>query len=186
MERRISTLNGAFHAVLSYITKMGSFSHRHIRHNPANELSFHSWAIACDLNPPWNRGVTYAKEWQKRSDGKWVACEAHQAQRGPVDTVLPFSKQYGELYPKALPVELVMAFKSVNFCWGGDWGRSKWHKVVAKFGSGYDQNDTTVADSSVFKEAMKEWKSMRYCDPMHFELTLRGGWAMAHYERMKS
>lgn len=190
MERRISHLTGEFFPVLSYMTKVGSFSHRHIRHNPDNELSFHSWAIACDVNPPWNRGVTYASEWQKRTkkDGKttWVPCDVFKAQRGPVNKVLPFSKQYAELYPKSMPVELVMAFKSVNFCWGGDWGRSKWHEVVAKFGSGYDQNDPTVSNSTVFKEAMKEWKSMRYLDPMHFELTIRRGWAEAHYARTKA
>jgi hypothetical protein len=168
---------------------MGSYSHRHIQHNPEKELSFHSWAIACDVDPPWNRGVNHHASWQKRSkrDGKtvWVPCGAFQAQRGPVDKVLPFSKQYYELYPKSLPVELVMAFKSVNFCWGGDWGRSKWHKVVEKFGPKYDQNDATVANSDVFKEAMTEWKSMRFYDPMHFELVLRGSWAKEHYARTK-
>jgi hypothetical protein len=188
LEKRITDHLGKLVPVVSYIVKMGSYSYRHIRHNPENELSFHSWAIAFDLNPSWNRGITYAKTWQKRTKikgkTKWIASGAFQAQRGPVAQVLPYSKQYNEVYPKTLPVELVMAFKSVYFTWGGDWGRSKWQAVVAKFGTGYDQTDPTVANSKEFKAAMREWKTIRYLDPMHFELTKRGDWAEEHYARM--
>lgn len=189
MEKRLSELAGERCEVLSYIHKVGSYSHRHIRHNPHNELSYHSWAIAFDQNPVENRGVAYAKSWQKRGKKNgattWIDCGMHEAQRGPVNTVLPFSKQFYQLFPKGLPFELCMAFKSVHFVWGGDWGRSKWHKVVERFGPGYDQKDPAVADSSEYKAAMKEWDSMRYYDGMHMELVLRGEWAAAHYERMR-
>ena len=188
MEERISALLKAEHAVISYLTSVGSYSHRHIRHNPENDLSFHSWAIAFDQNAGWNRGVSYSPSWQKRvkKGGQfvWEDCKPFEAQRGPVHRVLPYSKQFFEMYPKALPYELVMAFKSVHFCWGGDWGRTGWHAVVKKFGPGYDQFADEVKNSPEYKAAWTEWQSMRYYDAMHFELYLRGDWAKKRWTRL--
>lgn len=177
MEKRLKS------KILSYITAIGAYNHRGIRHDEDGELSYHSWAIACDIDAAKNRAVSKSKTWQKRSGTSWVACAPHEAQRGPIHTILPFSKQFYEVFPKAMPVELVFAFKSVFFSWGGDWGRAKWHAVLGKFGIGYDQEDPVVAKTDIFLAAMKEWSTITYMDGMHFELVLRGNWAEAHYAR---
>lgn len=181
LEERITALLGEQYDVLSYPYSIGAYSHRHIQHNPEKALSYHSWAIAFDQNPGWNRGINYAATWIKpvKKNGKvvWVPATPVTAKKGPVNTVLPFSKQYYEIFPKSVPFEFVLAMKSVGFSWGGDWGRSAWHEVVRKFGVGYDMEDPKVKNDRVFLEAMNEWESMRYFDGMHFEATTRGAWA---------
>lgn len=181
LEERISELLGRNHDVVSYITKIGAYSHRNIRHKASNPLSFHSWPIAIDIDPPKNRGVVQAKRWQRRvkRNGRvrWVDCLPAQAQRGPIVEILPFSLQYWELYPESMPFELVLAFKSVHFCWGGDWGRSAWIKILEEFGDKFDMNDTQVKESPYYIDAMNEWATMRFMDPMHMELFKRGAFA---------
>jgi hypothetical protein len=192
LEERISELLGEDYPVLNYMYSLGSYSYRHIQHNPAKDLSYHSWTIAADQNPGWNRGVKYhATKWLRRVkktvNGKkrtvWVETSPSRADEGPINKVLPFSKQYWEVFPESMPCELVFAFKSVHWAWGGDWGRWKWQAVLEKFGDKYDQNDPAVKNSKEFKDAMEEWASMRYYDGMHVELTTRGEFARTLWAR---
>lgn len=189
IEERISISMGRKYPVLSAIQMLGAYSHRPIRHRKGANLSYHSWPIAVDANPRENRGVSYHPTWQRRKltvtnnqrQTLWLECEPFQAVRGPVNTVLPFSKQFYEVFPESLPYEVIMAFKSVGFAWGGDWGRSGWHKVVRKFGTHYDQTKKPIAESKEFLDAQNEWKNHRFYDGMHMELIMRGVWAEHHW-----
>jgi len=188
LEERISDLLGEDYPVLSYMYSLGSYSYRHIQHDPSKDLSYHSWTIAADQNPGWNRGVKYhATKWLRRvkKGGKtvWVETSPSRADKGPIHKVLPFSRQYWDVFPKSMPCELVFAFKSVHWAWGGDWGRWKWHAVLEKFGDKYDQENPIVKDSPEFKAAIEEWSSMRYYDGMHLELTTRGEFARTLWAR---
>jgi len=191
LEERLQQLLGKSYPVLSAIDKMGSYNHRPIRHKEGNEYSYHSWAIAADLNPARNRGISKHHIWQKRGtrtvNGKkqsaWLPCQPHQADRGPIDTVLPFSAQWYAIYPDSLPYELIVCFQSVGFAWGGDWGRSAWHAVVRKFGTRYHQENIAVSQSKEFETAAKEWSTIDFTDPMHVELVMRGQWAQRLWAR---
>lgn len=116
--------------VLDYITKMGCYNHRNINYNPAKPLSYHSWGAAVDIEGDYNK-----------------------IKRGNIPP--PFSKQWIELYPDGIPYEMVLAFKSVGFTWGGDWNRSSWESLVKNEGVGYDSKGAIY---------------MSYTDPMHFQL----------------
>lgn len=177
LESRLGT------SIISYIKRMGSYSFRKIRHDENAEYSYHSWAIAVDIDPPKNRGVTYFQDWQKRENGKWVTCAPSEAKRGPIHRHLPFSKGFIETWPSVVPLGLVLSMKSTFFSWGGDWGRSSWHAVVRKYGVGFDQNDPAIKGDPLFKRALAEWKTIRYVDPMHFELVLRGSWAQVNFSK---
>lgn len=184
-EERTSGIIGKVYKVLSYLYSIGAFSHRHIRHNLANQLSYHSWALAFDQNPGWNRAVPKHHKWQKRikRNGKavWINCPKNVATRGPIHRILPYSKQFFEVWPKAAPLELFIAFTSVGFSCGMNWGRMKWLEVVRKHGIGYDQNE--VKDTREFWEAMNEWKSSSFADGMHYELTNRGEWEVLLWQK---
>jgi hypothetical protein len=182
LQERISEIMDEEYKVLDYIFHMGSYSYRHIQHNPSKDLSYHSWTIAADQNPGWNRGVKYhPTKWLRRvkKNGKttWVETSPARADKGPIHKVLPFSKQYWEIFPKSMPPELVFAFKSVHWAWGGDWGRWKWQLVLQAFGDKFDQEAPEIKNSKLFQAAMEEWKSMRYYDGMHLECTTRGEFA---------
>lgn len=189
-EERVSDILGEKYEVLSYMYSIGAFSHRHIRHNPKNQLSYHSWAIAFDQNPGWNRGVTKYGKWQRRMkrNGKrvWVDCEPGVADRGPIHKVLPYSKQFYEVFPKAAPLELFIAFTSVHFCCGMNWGRMKWFELVRQHGIGYDQEDKAVNSDRSYREALGEWSTHSYYDAMHYEMTLRGQWQKDHWNKMQA
>jgi hypothetical protein len=189
LEERISEILGEQFDVLSYMYSIGAFSHRHIRHNKANQLSYHSWALAFDQNAKENRGVTKHSKWQRKvkKNGKttWVDCTPDRAGRGPVDRVMPYSKQFYEVWPKAAPLELFIAFTSVGFCCGMNWGRMKWLEVVKKHGVGYDQNDPKIGPAEM-AEALKEWSTHSYYDGMHYELTQRGSWAKALWNKQQA
>lgn len=83
--------------VLEYITRLGCFNFRHMRHDPRMPLSRHSWGIAFDVNSPDNAG-------------KYIT---HPPK--------PFSPAWRDLYPRGVPEALVWAFESVGFSWGGRW-----------------------------------------------------------------
>lgn len=82
--------------VLGYIERLGCFNFRHQRHDPSRPLSYHSWGIAVDINAADNRPVTNPPK--------------------------PWSMAWVERWPRGVPFELVEAFESVGWSWGGRWG----------------------------------------------------------------
>lgn len=123
--------------VLDYITKIGCYNHRNINFDSNKPLSYHSWGSAVDINGGSNK-----------------------IKRGKIPP--PFSRQWIELYPNGVPFQLVLAFKSVGFTWGGDWNNESWIEWIRMFGIGYDAPDDN--------NWPKGWKGFGYTDPMHFEL----------------
>lgn len=88
-----------FANVAGEIERIGCFNFRHQRHDPSRPLSYHAWGIAVDINPSKNRVVRF-KAGEKPE---------------------PFSDEWRDIWPDGLSRELVEAFKSVGFSWGGDW-----------------------------------------------------------------
>lgn len=82
---------------LNYITRLGCFNFRHQRHDPSRPLSYHSWGIAVDINSEDNAG-------------KYLKAPP-----------APFSPEWRKLWPRGVPEELVRAFESVGWKWGGRW-----------------------------------------------------------------
>jgi hypothetical protein len=80
------------------IRKFACFNYRLMR--KGNRLSYHSWGIAMDINPDENPAIRYKR---------------------PQDKPVPFSEEWCELRPNAMPQAFVEAIKSVGFAWGGDW-----------------------------------------------------------------
>jgi hypothetical protein len=81
------------------IKKFACFNYRLSR--SSNRLSYHSWGIAFDINPDENPAIRY---------------------RSPRDKPEPFSAEWHDIRPNAMPREFVEAIKSVGcFGWGGDW-----------------------------------------------------------------
>jgi hypothetical protein len=87
--------------VLGYIERLGCFNFRHQRHDPSRPLSYHSWGIAVDINPKDNS----PKRFGIRMEPK------------------PFSDVWWDYWPKGVPPELVEAFESTGWTWGGRWSR---------------------------------------------------------------
>ncbi len=77
--------------------RIGCFNPRHMRHDKSRPLSDHTWAVAFDINSAANRAF-----YRKPSDPK------------------PFEDGWERF--SDLPESVVVAFKSVGFSWGGDWG----------------------------------------------------------------
>lgn len=87
--------------VLDEIRKMGSFAFRHQRHDPSRPLSDHAFGIALDINPKENGARRYPKG----------------------DAPAPFSDEWRKVWPAGVSRELVLAFESTGFEWGGRWRR---------------------------------------------------------------
>lgn len=83
------------------VERIGAFNYRHMRHNPAMPLSMHAFGIAVDIDPHKNRAVRFAKGMRPE----------------------PWSKQWKDVWPDGLPSEIVLAFESCSFQWGGRWER---------------------------------------------------------------
>jgi hypothetical protein len=82
---------------LDYIRHLGCFNFRHQRHDPSRPLSYHSWAIAVDMNSADNAG------WYVKTPPA------------------PWSAAWRSKYPRGVPEELVRAFESCGWRWGGRW-----------------------------------------------------------------
>lgn len=82
---------------LDTIKSLGCFNYRHQRHDPTRPLSYHSWGIAVDVNPADNAG--------------WYVN----------DPPAPWSSAWRAHYPRGVPRELVQAFESCGWRWGGRW-----------------------------------------------------------------
>jgi hypothetical protein len=82
---------------LGYINRIGCHVFRHQRHDPKRPLSYHSWGIAVDINAADNSGKTLR------------------------DYPEPWSPAWTTLWTKGVPSELVHAFESVGWTWGGRW-----------------------------------------------------------------
>jgi len=144
--RRVDTVAG-----LVEVDRMGSYCHRHIRHDESRPLSYHSWGAAIDIDPHKNKSKYRAKTW---SDN--MKC-------GPIPP--PFSKEWMELWPNGVSYGMVRIFKSCGFTWGGDWGHGDWESCVQEFGVGYE--------SPSVGQCVRDWKKVSYTDPMHFQLVGR-------------
>jgi hypothetical protein len=82
---------------LDEIETLGCFNFRHQRHDPTRPLSYHACAIADDLNSATNGG--------------WY----------PGHPVEPWSPEWMERYPNGLSRDVVRAFESCGWKWGGRW-----------------------------------------------------------------
>jgi len=82
---------------LGYINRIGSFNFRHQRHDSSRPLSMHAFGCAVDVNASDNSAKTLR------------------------DYPEPWSPAWTTLWPKGVPSELVHAFESVGWTWGGRW-----------------------------------------------------------------
>lgn len=85
--------------VVDEIYRLGSYNHRHMRHDPSAKLSTHSWGCALDINPADNSG--------------WKGRKARNA--------APWSDAWWGRYPAGVSQVLVACFRKAGFAWGGDW-----------------------------------------------------------------
>ena len=88
-------------AAPGYIGRPGTWGYnfRRIRHSVTGPLSYHAYGIAVDVNPDDNRAVTFA----------------------PGKTPAPWSPEWNRIWPRGMPLEVVEAFESCGFSWGGRW-----------------------------------------------------------------
>lgn len=86
--------------VIDEIYRVGTYNHRHMRHDPAMPLSYHAYGISVDINP--------------RENFAWAA-------RGEDSGIQPFSDAWRRKYPNGLSEAVVLCFKKAGFAWGGDW-----------------------------------------------------------------
>lgn len=93
--------------VLDYITRLGCFNFRHQRHDTRRPLSYHAFGVAIDINPAQNR-VWYRTE-----------VENKKKRRGRIPA--PFEGEWFKYWPEGVPQDLVDAFVSVGWTWGGNW-----------------------------------------------------------------
>lgn len=152
--------------VLSYFVQMGSYNHRRIRHQDGAPFSTHAWGAAVDFNTRDNRPRYRSPSWKDVERNK-LQGPIPEARYGPIPP--PFSRGWNKLWPKGVPYLAVLAFKSVGFEWGGDWGRHGWQKLVEAFGDNYDES-TLDRQVPWIHEALTEWETITFIDPMHMQL----------------
>jgi hypothetical protein len=86
--------------VIDEIYRIGTYNHRHMRHDPKLPLSVHAYGIGLDVNP--------------RENHAW-------SPQGREKSVQPFSDGWWKKYPRGLSEVAVLCFKKAGFAWGGDW-----------------------------------------------------------------
>jgi hypothetical protein len=86
--------------VIDEIYRIGTYNHRHMRHDPSMPLSFHAYGVSLDVNPRENFA------WVPRASEKQVA---------------PFSDAWRQKYPRGVSEALVLCFKKAGYGWGGTW-----------------------------------------------------------------
>lgn len=86
--------------VIDEIYRIGTYNHRHMRHDPSMPLSFHAYGVSLDVNP--------------RENFAWVPRAAEKQ-------IAPFSDAWRKKYPRGVSEALVLCFKKAGFAWGGDW-----------------------------------------------------------------
>jgi len=79
------------------LRQIGCWNFRHQRHDPGRPLSYHSWGIAVDVNAIDNAG--------------WYV-------KAPPD---PWSPAWRAQFPHGVSREVVQAFESCGWKWGGRW-----------------------------------------------------------------
>ena len=97
--------------VLDYIDKLGCYNHRRIRFSKNGALSYHSYGVAIDINPGQNQA------WSRVAEGALGL--DHERRRGRVPR--PFKPGWKLCWPNGMPAELVEAFESAGWTWGGRW-----------------------------------------------------------------
>lgn len=75
-----------------------AYNFRHMRHSVKMPLSYHSYGICVDINPDDNKAASLKKKPR------------------------PWGPEWTRIWPAGVSMELVAAFKSCGFAWGGDWG----------------------------------------------------------------
>jgi hypothetical protein len=86
--------------VIDEIYRIGTYNHRHMRHDPSMPLSFHAYGVGLDINP--------------RENFAWVP-------GAPEKHIMPFSDAWRQKYPCGVSEALVLCFKKAGYGWGGDW-----------------------------------------------------------------
>lgn len=124
------------------IERIGSYNHRHIRHDPNRPWSMHAWGAALDIDPAANRPLQHPQ--------------------------LPFSRGWLKDYPDGIPWPMVEVALDLGLTWGGCWGRLKWTQFVRDLGVGYSIDECRRLYPELLQEALDEWGSF-YCDPMHIQ-----------------
>lgn len=92
--------------LLDEIETIGCYNYRHIRHQKTGPLSYHASGVAFDLNSDKNFGVYEAKT-------------VIGPRNRPVPE--PFTNEWYQIWPHGLSSNVVKAFESVGFEWGGRW-----------------------------------------------------------------
>jgi hypothetical protein len=102
VEARIQEAAKTDPALQSWIDNIGSVVAWNWRNVAASvSRSFHSYAIAVDIQPKSTRGLQTYWQWTADSDPEWYA--------------VPYSERF---HP---PEPAIKAFEAYGFCWGGKW-----------------------------------------------------------------
>ena len=80
--------------VIDEIYRIGTYNHRHMRHDPSMPLSFHAYGVSLDVNP--------------RENFAWVP-------DAPEKQIAPFSDAWRQKYPRGVSEALVLCFKKAGY-----------------------------------------------------------------------
>lgn len=92
--------------LIHHVETLGAFCFRRIRHQKTGPLSYHSFAVAVDVNAAKNFGVVDHPKFLSR-------------QNQPVPE--PFSEGWRKIWPDGVDENVVSAFEACGAKWGGRW-----------------------------------------------------------------